>query len=205
MNGKPSEWCEAVKKTLINKGMSARQLAEETGYSYSTISMVLNGRYTRGGRVEIEKKIDSVLCAEAVPKLPQWYGDVKNAMRDKGMSVRQLAEETGYAISTVSQTINGRYSRRNYQAIAGRINSVLGTKGLPERFCAPSDEWCQSVKIGLIRKNMSVSQLAEASGVTRDKMSHVINGRMMDQQVVNTVSRLLDIALPESSSGMSKL
>ncbi|WP_286154097.1 helix-turn-helix domain-containing protein, partial [Sporofaciens musculi] len=139
------------------------------------------------------------------PKLPQWYGDVKNAMRDKGMSVRQLAEETGYAISTVSQTINGRYSRRNYQAIAGRINSVLGTKGLPERFCAPSDEWCQSVKIGLIQKNMSVSQLAEAAGVTRDKMSHVINGRMMDQQVVNTVSRLLDIALPESASGMSKL
>lgn len=43
---------------------------------------------------------------------------------------------------------------------------------------------------------MSVSQLAEASGVTRDKMSHVINGRMMDCQVVDTVSRLLGIALP---------
>lgn len=117
-------------------------------------------------------------------------------MHDKGITVRQLAEETGYAISTVSQTINGRYSRRNYQAIVSRINRVLGTEGLPERIHTPSDEWCQSVKIGLIRKNMSVSQLAEASGVTRDKMSHVINGRMMDCQVVDTVSRLLGIALP---------
>lgn len=205
MSEKPSEWCEAVKKTLINKGMSARQLAEETGYCYSTISRILNGRYFSGGRQEIEKKIDRVLCAEVVPKLPKWYGDVKNTMRDKGISVRQLAEETGYAISTVSQIINGHYSRRNYQAIAGRINSVLGTQGLPERICEPSDEWCQSVKVGLIKKNMSVGQLAEAAGVTRDKMSHVINGRMMNWQIMNTVSRLLDIALPESASGMSKL
>lgn len=82
---------------------------------------------------------------------------------------------------------------------------MLGTKGLPERIHAPSDEWCQSVKIGLIKKNMSVSQLADAAGVTRDKMSLVINGKMLDQQVVNTVNRLLDIALPETSSGMSKL
>lgn len=202
MNEKPSEWCKAVKKTMVDKGVSAQQLAEETGYSYSTISMVLNGRYSRGGRLEIEKKIDSVL--RTIPKLPQWYADVKNAMRDKGISVKQLAEETGYAISTVTQTINGRYSRRNYQVIAGRINNVLGTKGLPERIYV-SDEWYRSAKIGLYDKNMSVVQLAQAAGVTRDKMDAVINGRMVDQQIMNTVSRLLDIALPEVPSGMSKL
>lgn len=203
MDEKPSEWCKSVKKTMVDKGVSAQQLAKETGYCYSTVLMVINGRYSSGGRRKIEDKIDSVL--RAAPKLPQWYADVKNAMHDKGITVQQLAEETGYAISTVSQTINGRYSRRSYQAIAEKINSVLGTKGLPERICAPSDEWCRSVKIELIRKNMSIGQLAEAAGVTRDKMSYVINGRTMDQQVVNTVSRLLDIALPESSLGLSKL
>ncbi len=200
MNEKPSEWCEAVKKTMINKGMSIKRLAEETGYCSSTISMVLNGKYSRGGRREIKKKIDSVLCAEAAPKLPQWYGDVKNAMRDKGMSVRQLAEETGYSVSTVSQTINGRYANRNYQAIAGRINSVLGTEGMPERICTSLDEWCKSARIELIRKNMSISQLAESAGVTRDRMSYLLNGRKMDQQLVGTVSRLLGIALPEAAS-----
>lgn len=203
MDEKPSEWCKSVKKAMVEKGVSVQHLAEKTGYSYSTVLMVINGKYSSGGRRKIENKIDSVL--RTAPKLPQWYADVKNAMHDKGISVKQLAEETGYAISTVSQTINGRYSKRNYQAIVGRINSVLGTKGLPERIYAPLDEWCQSVKIELIRKNMNVGQLADAVGVTRDKMSHVINGRVMDQQVVNTVSCLLDIALPESSLGMSKL
>lgn len=203
MDEKPSEWCKSVKKAMVEKGVSVQHLAEKTGYSYSTVLMVINGKYSSGGRRKIENKIDSVL--RTAPKLPQWYADVKNAMHDKGISVKQLAEETGYAISTVSQTINGRYSKRNYQAIVGRINSVLGTKGLPERIYAPLDEWCQSVKIELIRKNMNVGQLADAVGVTRDKMSHVINGRVMDHQVVNTVSCLLDIALPESSFGMSKL
>ncbi len=36
MNEKPSEWYKDVKRTLINKGMSVRQLAEKTGYSVTT-------------------------------------------------------------------------------------------------------------------------------------------------------------------------
>lgn len=202
MNEKPSEWCKAAKKSMVDKGVSVQQLAEKTGYCYSTVLKVVNGRYSSGGRREIENKIDSVL--RTVPKLPQWYADVKNAMRDKKISVKQLAEKTGYSFSVVSSIINGRYSRRNYQVIAGEINRVLGTEGLPERIYVP-DEWYRSVKIGLCRKEMTVGQLARAAGVTRDKMSALINGKIVDQQIMNTVSRLLDIALPESSSGMSKL
>ncbi|MCI8890692.1 MAG: helix-turn-helix transcriptional regulator [Eubacterium sp.] len=202
MNEKPSEWCKAVKKTMVDKGVSVRQLAEKTGYCYSTVLMVVNGRYSSGGRREIENKIDSAL--RTVPRLPRWYADVKNAMRDKGMSVKQLAEETGYSITVVSSIINGRYSRRNYQVIAGEINRVLGTDGLPERIYV-SDEWYRLVKSTLSYKEMSVGQLAQAAGITRDKMSALINGKIVDQQIMNTVSHLLDIALPEASSGMSKL
>lgn len=48
--------------------------------------------------------------------------------------------------------------------IAEKIDKVLGTEGLPERTETPSDEWCQSVKIELVKQSMTVNELAEAAG-----------------------------------------
>ena len=132
---------------------------------------------------------------------PQWSKDVRKAAIDNDMTIKQLAERIGYSVATVSSVINGRYSNASYQAIAEKINGVLGTEGLPERIDTPSDEWCQAVKIELVRRKMSVSKLAEKLDVSRDRLSLVINGRMMNEGIVASVNGLLNITVPVVPSG----
>lgn len=134
-------------------------------------------------------------------EISQWSKDVKKAAIDKDMTIRQLAECIGYSVATVSSVINGRYSNSSYQAIAEKINDVLGTEGLPERIDAPSDEWCQSVKIELVKQKMSVGNLAEKLNVSRDRLSLVINGKMMNEKIVASVNSLLNITVPVFPSG----
>lgn len=131
----------------------------------------------------------------------QWSKDVRKAVIDKDMTLKQLAKSIGYSVATVSSVINGRYSNASYKEIAEKINKVLGTKGLPERVDTPSDEWCQSVKIELVKQKMSVNQLAEKLDVSRDRLSLVINGKMMNEQIVNAVNNLLNITLSAVPSG----
>ncbi len=131
----------------------------------------------------------------------QWSKDVRKAMIDKDMTLKQLAKSIGYSVATVSSVINGRYSNASYKEITKKINKVLGTKGLPERVDTPSDEWCQSVKIELVRQKMSVNQLARKLDVSRDRLSLVINGKMMNEQIVNAVNNLLNITLSAVPSG----
>lgn len=132
----------------------------------------------------------------------QWSKDVRKAAIDQDMTLKQLAEIIGYSFTTVSAVINGRYSNASYQVIAEKINTVLGTKGLPERIDTPTDEWCQSVKIELIKKKMSVNQLAEKLNVSRDRMSLVINGKMMNEEIVSSVNRFLNIQIPALPSSV---
>lgn len=131
----------------------------------------------------------------------QWSKDVRKAVIDKDMSLKQLAENIGYSYAVVSSVINGRYSNASYQAIVDKINEEMGTTGMPERIDTPSDEWCQAVKIELVKRNMSVNQLAERVGVSRDRLSMVINGRMMNKQIVEDVNRMLNIGLSAVPAG----
>lgn len=126
----------------------------------------------------------------------QWSKDVRKAVIDKDMTLKQLAEYIGYSVATVSSVINGRYSNASYQTIAEKINEALGTKGLPERIDTPSDEWCECVKIELVKRKMSVNQLAENLKVSRDRLSLVINGKMMNEKIVSAVNGLLNITFP---------
>lgn len=134
-------------------------------------------------------------------KLPQWSKDVRKAAIDKDMTIKQLAERIGYSVTTVSSVINGRYSISSYQKIAEKINQVLGTEGLPKRIDAPSDDWCQAVKIELLKRHMSISQLAERLDISRDRLSLVVNGKMMNKKIVEDVNSLLGITVPVVPSG----
>ncbi len=129
-------------------------------------------------------------------KTSEWSKAVRKALIDKGMTLKQLAEIIGYSYCTVNQLINGRYSNRSCQIIAEKINEQLGTEGLPERINTPSDEWCQCVKIGLIRKKMSITDLAKNLNVSRDQLSLIINGKMMNEEIVQAIAELLKITLP---------
>lgn len=134
-------------------------------------------------------------------KTSQWSKDVRKALIDKDMSLKQLAEIIGCSATTISTFINGRYSSASYQVTADKINKVLGTEGVPERIDTPSDEWCQSVKIELVKRKMSISELAKKLDVSRDRLSLIINGRMMNEKIVEDINNLLDIKLPVAISG----
>lgn len=134
-------------------------------------------------------------------KLPRWSKDVRLALLESDMTIKQLAEQIGYSSQVVYAIINGRYSNASYQKIAEKINGVLGTKGMPERIDTPSDEWCQCVKIELVKRKMTVSQLARELDVSNGRLSLVINGKMMNEKIVNAVGNLLNISLPAISNG----
>lgn len=129
-------------------------------------------------------------------KSSQWSKDVKKAVIDQDMTIKRLAETIGYSVATVSQVINGRYSKTTCKVIVDKINETLGIDGMPERTDTPSDEWCQEVKIALVKHGMSVNKLAENVGVTRDRLSLVINGKMMNTEIVTSVNDLLGISIP---------
>lgn len=133
----------------------------------------------------------------------QWSKEVRKALIDRDMSMTQLAESIGYSFAVVSSVINGRYANRSYQAIAEKINEKLGTTGMPERTATPSDEWCEEVKSMLPKKKMDVGQLASEIGVSRGRLSLVINGKMMNKEIVDDVNRLLDIHLAAVPAGDS--
>ena len=133
----------------------------------------------------------------------QWSKDVRKAMIDKDMTLKQLSENIGYCYTTVSSVINGRYSNTSCQEITEKINLELGVKGMPERINTPSDEWCQCVKIELVKRKMSISQLAKKLDVSRDRLSLVINGRMMNEKIVDAINKLMDIKIPVISSGLN--
>lgn len=128
-------------------------------------------------------------------EISQWGKDVKKAVIDQNMTLKQLAEKTGYSIATISKVVNGRYSNASYKNIAQKINEALGTNGLPERTETPSDEWCQTVKVELVKQNMTVNELAKQLNVSRDRLSLVINGKMMNEAIINGVNNLLEINL----------
>lgn len=132
--------------------------------------------------------------------LSQWSKDVKKALIDRDMTMRELGEKIGYSNAVVSSVIGGRYSNTSYKKIVEKINKTLETKGMPERISTPSDNWCCAVKVELVKKNMTISELAEHAGVSRDRMSLVINGKMMNEQIVSEVDKLLGITVPAISS-----
>lgn len=126
----------------------------------------------------------------------KWAKDVRKAAIDKNMTFRQIAEQIGCSVSTLSQVVNGRYSNSTYKEIAEKINNLLGTTGLPERIDTPSDEWCQAVKIELLKQQMSVTQLAEKLDVSRDTLSLVVNGKLLKPQLIESINTILGISLP---------
>ena len=109
--------------------------------------------------------------------------------------IEAAGRKIGYSNATVSQVVNGRYSNSSYKVIAEKINEVLGTEGLPERTETPSDEWCQTVKVELVKQSMTVNELAKQLDVSRDRLSLVINGKMMNEAIVSGVNNLLGINL----------
>lgn len=127
-------------------------------------------------------------------KLSKWSKEVRKAMIDEEMNLKQLADKTGYCSTTISMVINGRYGKKNFIKIVTEINHVLKLKELPERPQIPSEDWIKSVRKAMIDRGINqVNQLAALVGYNRDRVSLVINGSY-DKAVIEAINQLLDIS-----------
>ena len=79
MKAETSQWSKDVRKSLIDKNMTFKQLAEYIGYSVGTVSSVINGRYSNASYQVIAEKINRVLGTEGLPACGCWRGSFKNA------------------------------------------------------------------------------------------------------------------------------
>lgn len=122
-----------------------------------------------------------------------WNKEVKKALIDRDMTIKQLSAELGYPPTAISKLLNGRYASNEYDDIVTRINDMLGTEGNPERLDTPSEEWCKEVRKCLIDKKMTIKQLSEEIGFTRDQVSLVINGHWLQEEIVAAINKLLGI------------
>ena len=68
MKVKTSHWSKDVRKSLIDKDMTVKQLAEHIGYSVGTVSSVINGRYSNASYQAITENINKVLGTEGLPE-----------------------------------------------------------------------------------------------------------------------------------------
>ncbi len=133
-------------------------------------------------------------------KLSKWGKEVKKAMIDEEMTLKQLAEKTGYCSTTVSMVINGRYGKKNFTEVVTAINKALSLNELPEKPEMPSDEWLKSVRKAMIDKGITqVNQLANQVGFNRDRVSLVINGSY-DKAVIDAINKLL--GTPDESDSL---
>lgn len=53
--------------------------------------------------------------------------------------------------------------------------------------------WCKSVKIELIRREMSITDLAAAIGKSREYTSAIVNGRVRAEPTEQAISDVLNI------------
>lgn len=58
--------------------------------------------------------------------------------------------------------------------------------------------WCKQAKCELINRDMSVSQLAQTIGKSREYTSAVVNGRIYSEPAIKAISDVLNI--PETAA-----
>lgn len=82
-----SEWCKEIRVALARKEMNLQSVADEIGYSYTTITALISGRIVKDNYLDIAKKINEVLEVNVLPEKPQlpsdeWCGAVRAKLYD---------------------------------------------------------------------------------------------------------------------------
>lgn len=57
----------------------------------------------------------------------------------------------------------------------------------------PLPQWCKNVKIELVRRDMSISDLAKLVGLTKQYASGIVSGRNYSEAAVKNISDALNI------------
>ena len=128
--------------------------------------------------------------------LQEWGIEVRKACLDKSVNLHTVSEAIGHSYSAITSLISGRVVKTNYLEVAKKINEYLGISVLPEKPKLPSAEWCAAVRAKLYILKMSIGQLSEETGFSRDRLSLVLNGHTMDDPAIERINEVLKIEVP---------
>ena len=128
--------------------------------------------------------------------MQEWGIEVRKACLDKSVNLHTVSEAIGHSYSAITSLISGRVVKTNYLEVAKKINEYLGISVLPEKPKLPSAEWCAAVRAKLYILKMSIGQLSEETGFSRDRLSLVLNGHTMDDPVIERINEVLKIEVP---------
>ena len=81
--------------------MNLQSVADEIGYSYTTITALISGRIVKDNYLDIAKKINEVLEVNVLPEKPQlpsdeWCGAVRAKLYVKKMNISELSKSIGF-------------------------------------------------------------------------------------------------------------
>lgn len=107
-----SEWCKEIRVALAKKETNLQNVAQEVGYSYTTITALISGRIVKKNYLDIAKKINEVLEVDVLPEKPQlpsveWCGMVRAKLHMKEMNISELSKSIGFNRDKVSLVLNG--------------------------------------------------------------------------------------------------
>lgn len=60
-------------------------------------------------------------------------------------------------------------------------------------------DWCKNAKIAMIEQDLTISQLADRTGMARPYVSSIVNGRVFSENAVGKICDFLNIPKPESN------
>lgn len=55
-------------------------------------------------------------------------------------------------------------------------------------------DWCKRAQITMIEKDISIDALAEKTGYCRQHLTSVLNGRLISDKAISTISDILEIS-----------
>ena len=100
------------KSCACEEGNEPQSVADEIGYSYTTITALISGRIVKDNYLDIAKKINEVLEVNVLPEKPQlpsdeWCGAVRAKLYVKKMNISELSKSIGFNRDKVSLVLNG--------------------------------------------------------------------------------------------------
>ena len=107
-----SEWCKEIRVALAKKETNLQNVAKKIGYSYTTVTALISGRFVKNNYLEIANKINEVLEVNVLPEKPQlpsdeWCGTVRAKLYVKKMNINELSRSIGVNRDKVSLVLNG--------------------------------------------------------------------------------------------------
>lgn len=122
-----SQWSKSVRKAIIDKETTMKDVASHIGCRPQVLSALINGKPISSDFDTLVNKVNDLLGTTGYPPKPvlpseEWQKEVRKAMVDRDMTMNQLSATLGVKRDRISLIVNGHSYN---DEIIGAINELL--------------------------------------------------------------------------------